>query len=249
MTITLDGTAGITAPSASLTTALGVTSGGTGATSLSSLSVGTATNIAGGGAGQVPYQTGSGATSFLSAGTSGQVLTSGGSGAPSWTTPSAGAMTLISTINLSGTTVAFTGLSGYSFYRMIGNNISYSIGSSEDIFLQIGTGSPATYVTSGYSSQRVTGSTSTVSSNFANATYIGLYISNWSSGYYISFVADIQFGANRVFSNSTFAGQNYTNFSNSFYPTSSTITAIRTQGDVGPYSFASGTISLYGISS
>ena len=59
----------------------------------STLSVGsattatTATNLAGGGAGYVPYQSGAGATSFLSAGTTGQVLTSNGSGAPTWSTP------------------------------------------------------------------------------------------------------------------------------------------------------------------
>ena len=59
----------------------------------STLSVGsattatTATNLAGGGAGYVPYQSGAGATSFLSVGTTGQVLTSNGSGAPTWSTP------------------------------------------------------------------------------------------------------------------------------------------------------------------
>ena len=49
----------------------------------------TSTNLAGGGAGYVPYQSGAGATSFVSAGTSGQVLTSNGSSAPTWTTPTA----------------------------------------------------------------------------------------------------------------------------------------------------------------
>ena len=59
----------------------------------STLSVGsattatTATNLAGGGAGFVPYQSGSGATSFLAAGTIGQVLTSNGVSAPTWSTP------------------------------------------------------------------------------------------------------------------------------------------------------------------
>jgi hypothetical protein len=43
------------------------------------LSVGTATNLAGGLAGSVPYQTGAGATTFLSLGTSGYVLTAGAS--------------------------------------------------------------------------------------------------------------------------------------------------------------------------
>ena len=55
----------------------------------STLVAGSATNLAGGGAGYVPYQTGSGATSFVSAGTSGQVLTSNGTSAPTWTTPTA----------------------------------------------------------------------------------------------------------------------------------------------------------------
>lgn len=55
----------------------------------SSVSVGTATNLAGGSAGVIPYQSGSGATSFTAAGTTGQVLTSNGTGAPTWTTPTA----------------------------------------------------------------------------------------------------------------------------------------------------------------
>jgi len=50
----------------------------------SGVTVGTATNLAGGAAGSVPYQTASGATSFLSIGTSDYVLTSTGS-APTWT--------------------------------------------------------------------------------------------------------------------------------------------------------------------
>ena len=49
----------------------------------------TATNLAGGGAGYIPYQSGSGATSFVSAGTTGQVLTSNGTSAPTWATPTA----------------------------------------------------------------------------------------------------------------------------------------------------------------
>jgi hypothetical protein len=59
----------------------------------STLSVGsatsatTSTNLAGGGAGYIPYQSGAGATSFVSAGTTGQFLQSNGSGAPTWATP------------------------------------------------------------------------------------------------------------------------------------------------------------------
>ena len=48
-------------------------------TSGSSISVGTATNLAGGTAGAIPYQTGAGATTFLSLGTTNYVLTAGAS--------------------------------------------------------------------------------------------------------------------------------------------------------------------------
>jgi len=48
-----------------------------------SVSVNTATNLAGGAAGSVPYQSGAGATTFLSIGTANQVLTSLGT-APQW---------------------------------------------------------------------------------------------------------------------------------------------------------------------
>ena len=72
----------------------------------SATSATTATNLAGGGAGQLPYNTGSGATSFLAAGTSGYLLQSNGTSAPSWVTaPVANNGTL--TMAVSG-----TGLSG-----------------------------------------------------------------------------------------------------------------------------------------
>jgi hypothetical protein len=69
---------------------------------------GSATNLAGGASGSVPYQTASGATTFLSAGTNGQVLTLA-SGVPSWATPTTGTVTsvsgtgTVSGISLSGT--------------------------------------------------------------------------------------------------------------------------------------------------
>jgi len=75
---------------------LPIANGGTGQTSLSSVAVGSATNLAGGGAGQVPYNTASGATSFLAAGTSGQFLKSNGASAPSWGCASAGGVTSVS---------------------------------------------------------------------------------------------------------------------------------------------------------
>ena len=54
---------------------------------LSGLTIGTATNLAGGAAGSLPYQTGAGATSFLSLGTSTYILTAGAS-APQYSDPS-----------------------------------------------------------------------------------------------------------------------------------------------------------------
>jgi hypothetical protein len=68
----------------------------------------TATNLAGGASGNVPYQTASGATTFLATGTNGQVLTLA-SGIPSWATPTTGTVTsvggtgTVSGISLSGT--------------------------------------------------------------------------------------------------------------------------------------------------
>jgi len=44
----------------------------------------TATNLAGGIASQIPYQTGAGATSFITNGSSGQVLQSNGTAVPTW---------------------------------------------------------------------------------------------------------------------------------------------------------------------
>ena len=68
----------------------------------------TATNLAGGANGNVPYQTASGATTFLATGSNGQVLTLA-SGVPSWATPTTGTVTsvtgtgTVSGISLSGT--------------------------------------------------------------------------------------------------------------------------------------------------
>ena len=83
----MDGTGAFTATSFSgagtgLTgTASSLSIGGNAATATSAT---TATNLAGGAASQIPYQTGSGATTFLANGTAGQVLTSAGASAPAW---------------------------------------------------------------------------------------------------------------------------------------------------------------------
>ena len=85
---TITATTQFSGPGTGLTgTATSLSIGGNAATATSAT---TATNLAGGGAGFVPYQSGSGATSFLTAGTTGQVLTSNGTGAPTWSTPAGG---------------------------------------------------------------------------------------------------------------------------------------------------------------
>ena len=122
-TITSTGTIGINAASANtasyvvqrdasgnfsagtITAALsGNASTATSATSATSAS--TATNLAGGGAGQIPYNTGSGATSFLAAGTAAQHLRSNGTSAPTWEVQgffSGGRLTLESGVPVSST--------------------------------------------------------------------------------------------------------------------------------------------------
>jgi hypothetical protein len=97
----------------------------------------TATSLAGGGAGQVPYNTASGATSFLAAGTAGQVLQSNGTSAPSWSTVTAG-----SSVTTSATAPA-SPTAGNQWY-------------------DTNTGIIYTYVNDGTSSQWVQGSTATL---------------------------------------------------------------------------------------
>ncbi len=109
----------------------------------------TATNLAGGAQGSIPYQSASGTTALLAAGTSGKVLTTQGSGAnPTWTTPSTGAMTLISTQTVSGsTTITWSSLSGYGNYLLILTGLNFS---GAKMYIQLGTGSSPTWITSGY---------------------------------------------------------------------------------------------------
>jgi hypothetical protein len=138
------GTTVLTLPATSgtvITTTSGTASSATTAT--------TATNLAGGSNGTIPYQSASGTTQMLAVGTSGQVLQTNGAGAPSWVTPSAGAITLISTQTASGgTSVNWTGLTTYNKYQIIVENL-YGTGGSI-LYLQLGYGAGPTYITSNY---------------------------------------------------------------------------------------------------
>ena len=123
-----------------------LTSAGTGAptwTAQADLSVGnatnatTSTNLANGAAGKIPFQTGSGSTSFTAVGTSGQVLTSAGTGTPTWTSPSG--MSLVATLTPANgvTTIASTSIPSYknlifiTDYLVLSNqgNVGFSLSS------------------------------------------------------------------------------------------------------------------------
>ena len=105
----------------------------------------TATNLAGGSNGTIPYQSAAGTTQMLAVGSSGQVLQTNGAGAPSWVTPSAGAMTLISTQTAStSATLQWTGLSGYSRYFLVMTNLIPTTNNPE-MRISVGTGATPTY--------------------------------------------------------------------------------------------------------
>ena len=96
-------------------------------------------------------------------GSSGQVLTSAGSGAvPTWTAPSAGAMTLLATVNVtSGTYATINGYftSDYDTYLVVGNDL---VGSSPGNALYVQVAVASTFQTSSYkyNGQGASGSTS-----------------------------------------------------------------------------------------
>ena len=129
-------------------TASGLSIGGNAATATSATnatSATTATNLAGGASGSLPYQTGSGATTFLSAGSNGQYLTLS-SGVPAWTslpagvssfsagttgfTPSTtttGAVTLAGTLNIANGGTGITSF-GTGVQTALGQNVTGSGG-------------------------------------------------------------------------------------------------------------------------
>jgi len=124
-------------PVANATGTLLVGNGGTGLSSLTSNSV--------------LLGNGSSTIQFVSPGTTGNVLTSNGT---TWSSsaPAGGgsAMTLISTLTASSSaTLSWTGLSGYSKYLLILQNIIPATNNTT-LYLQFGTGSGPTYITSSY---------------------------------------------------------------------------------------------------
>ena len=231
-----------------ITGILGTSNGGTNST---------ATPTSGG----VGYGTGT-ALVYTSAGSSGQVLTSNGTSAPSWSTPSSGAMTLISTINAAVTSVVFTGLSGYNNYILVFNGLA-AANPGYQLEMQIGTGS-TTYLSSSYYNISKSGygdpGTNAVTNNdsyYVNrdrfyitqdqtdtttgaSGYINLF--NFTNGKNMSYNTNMQYQAG---SGSNFLGYAYG--WGYIHTNTTTKTAIQIFPESG--GFSGGTVTLYGISS
>lgn len=204
-----------------------------------------------------------GVGSSPSYGTSGQVLTSGGTSAsPTWTTPSSGAMSLISTQTASASaSLSWTGLTGDK-YLLIYEALTVNGGS--DVQIQFGTGS-TTWITSGYISGgewlNLNGSGSLQSANYLNVSgiFTDSQIGVGSTG---GGNSGFSFINNMLCSNSSFTSATYSSYSQYTNTTSNIIqgngvgvyngsstakTAIRILAGTG--NLVTGTASLYGISS
>jgi hypothetical protein len=193
-------------------------------------------------------------------GTSGQVLTSAGSGAaPTWTTPSVGAMTLISTLTASSSaSFEWTGLSGYDKYFVIFDGITGT--NSVTMQMQVGTGSGPTYLTSNYSCSYFaidsTGATSAISSVLGSVPLSQFTIINsGTSGRFNGFLeiggmingADASAWWHTLFVNNTSGNTGSCN-GRTFFPISNTTvkTAIKIYMSSG--NITSGKATLYGLS-
>jgi hypothetical protein len=219
---------------------------GNGGTGLSSLT-----------ANSVLLGNGSSTIQFVSPGSSGNVLTSNGT---TWSSsaPSGGgsAMTLISTLTASNSaTLAWTGLSGYSKYLLIFQNMIPAT-NNERLYLQFGTGAGPTYITSSYHwSVQAIGQSSSSNAGGASISQLGISSSILNSGTGLSGFAHIT-GMN----SGSYAAVNFHDFYVPSIVSSVTYvgggtqnsdtnakTAIQIYMDSG--NITSGTASLYGISS
>jgi hypothetical protein len=111
------------------------------------------------------------------AGSSGNVLTSAGSGnAPTWTTPSAGALTLISSATASSTAlISFTGLTtSYRAYILEFDSVYMSV-AGEGLLLQFSIDGGSNYITSGYARTLIAQTSATVTGNYSTTGTV-LYV-------------------------------------------------------------------------
>lgn len=198
--------------------------------------------------------TSKGGTGLSTVGTNGQVLQSNGTSLV-YATPSAGAMSLISTQTITGNVafVEFKQLSGYSIYFAVFKSLKFSSGTTNGFQFVLGIGgSSPTYYTTGYTYNNFRGSAGNVDStgaenqataelNIGASAYnyfsgnMYLYGFSNSVGSYIHYTGILTADSNKTVS--TITGGRAT--------TSSPITAIK----FSPFSsnFNGGEISLYGI--
>jgi hypothetical protein len=246
---------------ASNLTGLPLTSGVTGTLPVANGGTGSTATLTAGG---IVYGTGT-VQAVSAAGTTGQYLKSNGASAPTWVTPSAAAMTLISTLTASGagsSTLQWTGLSGYSKYILIFDNLGTD--TACQIYLVMGSSG---YVTSNYYANSLNTHGGTVftrqDSNKAQIyiTYNGYDFD--ASGGALGSVAGFNgtfdiFGFNSssnyfaiagtsVYASSTSNNLNTNIMSGINYASGGPFSKIQIQNSAG--NFVSGSISLYGVSS
>jgi hypothetical protein len=197
---------------------------------------------------------GNGGTGLSAPGTAGNVLTSNGTIWTSAAPSGGGAITFISTLTAStSSTIDFTGLSGYSKYLIIFENVFTS--TSGTLSLRFGTGATPTYLTSNYGFQysgvtsgssttgdRITlvsslADTSSVTTGMSGSLFVEGMLSGRTSVQGLFYYTDVSSGSQ--YSSLVSSGTNY----------NSTVakTALRflpNSGNIG-----SGTFSLYGITS
>jgi hypothetical protein len=263
------------AEGASSTGVLGTANGGTGLSTVgtngqvltsngTSLSFATpATTNPAGSTGQVQYNNG-GAFGAITSGTSGQVLTSAGSGAaPTWSSPSAGAMTLISTQSMAGvSTISWTGLGSYTKFMLVVTDSLPVSSAGGFLVMQIGYGATPTYITSGYmtgysvsSSGGGTTSSSGSYNTSKNFIYLNPELPATTNAWISESVSFISSNVSGVSISGTYGarngGANYAAYTGTIYggyQTSTVITAIQIAND-SSVNFTYGSASLYGISS
>lgn len=210
-------------------------------------------------AGGVVYGDGTNYAS-TAAGSAGQVLQSNGASAPSWVAAPSSAMLLISTATASSSAnIAFTGLSGYDKYMLILDNVLPSTNGAA-FNVVVGTGA-TTYITSGYdyiqivaqNGQTVANNNSTSAATICYPGSLGVGNSGVGPGIsgFIYFIGMIN--SNNIFVD---GNVNYKVYDSSravevlsgYLPSNTTAkTAIRITPTAG--NIASGTVSLYGITS
>jgi len=206
-----------------------------------------------------------GGTGLVAVGTTGNVLTSNGSAwissAPSSTS---GSLNLISTLTVSGTPTAlsWTGLTGYNNYLLVIDNILMT--ATDNVSVQVGTGATPTWLTSGTYHNVFGGvSNSSTAANYASLNGVFSLMVNLASSYYplttgsgtsASLLITGMTNSQNTLINGTFTYQ----YSGSNYAGATIVggvnnttakTAIRVTNGFNGSTLASGTASLYGITS